>query len=506
MKRVEYFYFGLIVLMGYFILFSVPLSSVLPGNSLFNLIVTWICAFIGHQLISKFTGLPGLVGSLSVGILLGNLLPAPALKDSILPLIIDPQISSTIRLLCFAVIMLRAGLGMYSIEKLFRNSSWRVMVLLIFLPNIIEATCISVLSKFILRLDWIWSWILGFGLAAISPAVLVPLMLDLQLKGYGEEKGIGTMLIASSSFDDILSVAVFTILLGFVPFASVENSLALEVSRPFIELFSGFLLSFLIPIMGWIFVFRAELISIHHSIFLLSVSSLYMLLGRLVGYQAAGVIGVLGGGWLYQNPLVLSKFARKLKLSTNEYLYEVDDSLLTDIQRQLKTLWDVLGYPLLFSLIGTSIVFRESKVSEKFNDFDQDIGQIYGILALVILTSLLIRCLVAFACSFAHEFKLRERVFIAVAWIPKATVQAALASVPLDLMISALNSGSVSAENQDFKRQVLQARIVLIGCVLAVLISAPLGSALITLLGPRFLERKREEEVVELDEHKNDSF
>ncbi|KAM9414346.1 sodium/hydrogen exchanger 9B2-like [Pholidichthys leucotaenia] len=52
----------------------------------------------------------------------------------------------------------------------------------------VEACVVALVSHFLLGLPWVWGFILGFVLAAVSPAVVVPSMLLLQREGYGVEK------------------------------------------------------------------------------------------------------------------------------------------------------------------------------------------------------------------------------------------------------------------------------------------------------------------------------
>ncbi len=85
---------------------------------------------------------------------------------------------------------------------------------LAFSPCLAETLTVAVASHFILNFPWLWGLILGFLMSAVSPAVVVPCLLQLQEKGYGVSKGIPTLVIAAASVDDVLAISGFTILLG----------------------------------------------------------------------------------------------------------------------------------------------------------------------------------------------------------------------------------------------------------------------------------------------------
>ena len=85
---------------------------------------------------------------------------------------------------------------------------------LAFTPCLVETVVVAITSHFLLGLPWLWGFMLGFVLSAVSPAVVVPCLLQLQERGLGVDKGIPTLVITAASVDDVLAISGFTILLG----------------------------------------------------------------------------------------------------------------------------------------------------------------------------------------------------------------------------------------------------------------------------------------------------
>lgn len=87
---------------------------------------------------------------------------------------------------------------------------------LAFVPCLVETAVVGLASHFLMGLPWLWSFLLGFVLAAVSPAVVVPCLLEIQTLGYGVSKGVPTLVIAAASLDDVLAISGFSILLGII--------------------------------------------------------------------------------------------------------------------------------------------------------------------------------------------------------------------------------------------------------------------------------------------------
>ncbi len=82
------------------------------------------------------------------------------------------------------------------------------------MPCIAEACTVGIVAHFLLGFPWLWGFMLGFVLGAVTPAVIVPTLMSLQERGYGTAKGVPTLVIAAASADDVLAISAFGVLLG----------------------------------------------------------------------------------------------------------------------------------------------------------------------------------------------------------------------------------------------------------------------------------------------------
>ncbi|XP_073731772.1 sodium/hydrogen exchanger 9B2 isoform X2 [Misgurnus anguillicaudatus] len=378
-----------------------------PGQNLFGLVVLFLSAVCGGKLISVFTfpntpPVPALLGMLLAGVVLRNV---PYVTDSVY---IDQNWSSALRNVALAVILTRAGLG---INGSALHHLKAVCVRVAVGPCVVEACTVAVVGHFLLELPWIWSFLLGFVLAAVSPAVVVPSMLLLQTQGYGVQKGIPTLLMAAGSFDDILAITGFTTCLGI---AFGTGSTWMNIGKGVLEVVGGILAG---GILGILLYFipstnQADVVLLR-SCLLMGLSVFSVFAGHAVGLAGAGglctlVLAFISGlGWAEQKAPVAAVVSR---------------------------FWDVCQ-PLLFGLIGAEI----------------------NISSLSAYT---------------------EKIFISLAWMPKATVQAAIGSMALD---TAHSTGDEQLQYYGME--------VLTVAVLAILITAPMGALIIGFTGPKLLQK-----------------
>ena len=158
--------------------------------------------------------LPGLVGMLLLGVVIG-----PFALDWIHPALLTA--STDLRVIALIVILLRAGFEL-SRETLHRVGG-RVL-LLSALPAILEGAAITVLGPWLLGLSYLHSAILGAVLGAVSPAVVVPMMIGFIERNMGTAKAIPTMVLAASAIDDAFVIVVYSVLVGTI--AGHQTSLA----------------------------------------------------------------------------------------------------------------------------------------------------------------------------------------------------------------------------------------------------------------------------------------
>ncbi|XP_069956848.1 sodium/hydrogen exchanger 9B2 isoform X1 [Cherax quadricarinatus] len=420
------------------ILVAITGELALPGGNFFNLLVLYVVALVAGFM-ANFIGLPPLLGSLVVGILFSSVPVINVVGHNI-----DTYWSSALRNIALVIILIRAGLGLdpVALKKLSCT-----VIRLAFLPCLIEATTMGIVSTFFLGLPWSWGFMLGFIVAAVSPAVVVPSLLKLSEQGYGVDQGIPTLIIAAASIDDVLAITGFSVLLGLT-FA--EGSLIWTILKGPVEILLGIIYGIFFGLLCWFVPYKEKRNrAVYKFIIVFCLGALGMFGSHKVGLESSGPIAVLafafvaGLGW-----------RRPGKEDPDVGVY-------------YRFVWKIFQ-PMLFALIGTEIDVAA---------IDPDtIG--WGLLAVVI--SLSFRILTSFVVVMGAAFTIWERLFIAIAWLPKATVQAAIGSQALDYV--RLHNG----EDEDIIRG---EKIVTIA-VMVILVTAPLGAAAIKLTGPRFLAKK----------------
>ncbi|CAL1260985.1 unnamed protein product [Larinioides sclopetarius] len=354
---------------------------------------------------------------LIVGFLFRNLPFIPYYQD------ISIIWATALRAAAFVVILLKAGLGLDA-EKL--KSLRRIVFQLAFSPCIVETIVLGVSSHFLLNLPWAWAIMLGFVISAVSPAVVVPGLLSLQERSFGIRKGIPTLVIAAASVDDILAITGFTIMLSIS--LSAGDSLWVTILKGFLEPIGGLLYGVLFGSLFWLIPDSTSS----------SVGFAGMFLSKRLGVAGLGPMACL----------VLA-FVASLG-------WKKDPQHLEQIERIIGVMWIILQ-PFLFSLIGAEVSV-------------QNLQSNLGSTVLALLIGFTFRIITAAFASYGGGFNLKERLFIAVAWFPKATVQ------------------------------------ILTGAVLSIIMTAPIGAALIALLGPLLLsqDKPEQEDATEMDTTKNE--
>ncbi|KAM6960303.1 sodium/hydrogen exchanger 9B2 [Tautogolabrus adspersus] len=421
------------------VVWSITGSQCLPGGNLFGIVILFICSVLGGKLVGMIQlptlpPFPPLLGMLLAGLLLRNV---PYITEAVF---IDTHWSSALRNIALSIILTRAGLGLNP-SALSRLKA--VCVRLAVGPCMVEACTIAIVSHFLLGLPWVWGFILGFVLAAVSPAVVVPSMLLLQKEGYGVEKGIPTLLMAAGSFDDILAITGFSTCLGI---AFSTGATWMNILKGLLEVVGGVIAGLILGVFLCVFPSKdQEDLVLRRTLILLGLSIFSVFFSHVVGFAGAGglctlVLAFLAAlGWKSDKAPVAAMVGRS---------------------------WD-LFQPLLFGLIGAEITIAELNPST------------VGLGLACIAIGLVIRLLVTFLLVHFGGFTLKEKLFISVAWLPKATVQAAIGSKALDM-----------ARDKEDDTLIKFGLDVLTLAVLAILTTAPIGALGIGLAGPRLLARQ----------------
>lgn len=356
--------------------------------------------------------LPPLFGMLLAGILLGpsclNLL-----SDSMLSL------SAELRQLALVIILLRAGLSL-NIQDL--RKVGRPAILMCFLPACFEIIAIIIIAPMLFGISTTEAALLGSVLAAVSPAVIVPKMLKLMDAGYGTEKSIPQLILAGASVDDVFVIVLFSI---FTSLAIDGTFSAMSLTQIPCSIILGILAGM---IAGLLMHQLLQMISSHSLkvLLLLSAALLLTVLETLLKGRLAlsGLLAVMSMG------IIIQKKEKKVQ----------------DLSKSFSSLWSG-GEILLFVLVGAAV---------KLNYAVSAGWQAFGLIFIV----LMIRMLGVFCCLLKTNLNKNEKLFCMLAYTPKATVQAAIGSIPLSIGLAC-------------------GELILTIAVLAILITAPLGAFMI---------------------------
>ena len=368
--------------------------------------------------------LPPLLGMLIVGIVLGPY-ALNWLDDSLL------SISADLRQIALIIILTRAGLNL-NISDL--KKVGRPAILMCFLPACFEILGMLVLAPPLLHISYLDAAIIGAVVGAVSPAVIVPKMLRLMEEGYGTKKSIPQLILAGASVDDVFVIVLFSSFTGLAKGESLSPWRFAEIP---ISILLGVLLG---AALGLALAFFFQKVHVRDSVKVLLLLSFSFLLVALEDalegiVPISGLIAVMSLGIALQRKRDI--VARRLSLKFSK-------------------LW-VAAELLLFVLVGATV--------------DLHYAYAAGLSTVVLIFGvLLFRMAGVWVCLFKTKLLFKERLFCVLAYMPKATVQAAIGSVPLSMGLSCGN-------------------IVLTVAVLAILITAPLGAFLIDLTYKKLLSR-----------------
>ena len=376
----------------------------------------------------EFIKFPSLIGMIIVGMLIGpsflNIIPKVTL-----------QISPYIKDIALVTVLFIGGLGI-SLNQM--KQIGRPAVLLSIVPATLEGLTIAILSMLFLNFTFIQGAILGFIIAAVSPAVLVPSMVDLINRKIGQDKAIPQMLLVGASADDTVAITLFTTFIGI--YMSGVNG-------------ENFSLSY-------------KLMSIPVIIFL------SIFIGWILALLTKGLLKNIKFNWL--RVCISLMICLMIKFIENAFHLEMFNSLLTimiygfflrtylkdlakTIQDGINVIWKY-GKLYLFTFVGMAI-----------NPYL--VGKYLWIGIIMLAISLTIRSIGVLISLIGTNLTLKERLFCVIAYLPKATVQSAKAGIPLQM-------GIIGGE-------IMQAI-----AVLSVLITAPIGAIGIKVTSTKLLNEE----------------
>ena len=381
-------------------------------------------------LIAEKLKLPSLIGMMIVGMLIGpsylNLVPQGTL-----------EISSTIKDVALVTVLFIGGLGI-SLEQI--KQIGRPAVLLSVVPATLEGFVIAFLSMKFLGFTFIQGAILGFIIAAVSPAVLIPSMISLIDRKVGQDKAIPQMLLVGASADDTIAITLFTTFLGVY----LQNQKGESIS----------IVSQLISIP--ISIFASILVA-----FLLFKISEFALRKVKNDYIKVVVVFIISLMMRYVEKTTHTQYFNSL-LAVMIYGFFIRNYMKESAQfilDKMNNIWKY-GKLYLFSFVGMAI--NPTLVGE------------YIYVGLFMLTiSLSFRSVGVLLALTGTNLNLKERIFCVIAYLPKATVQSAKSSIPLQMGVAG--------------GDVMQAI-----AILSVLVTAPLGAIGIKLTSDKLLNRKED--------------
>lgn len=376
---------------------------------------------VGASELFKKIRLPGLLGMLFLGVLTG-----PYMLNWIEPETLN--ISGDLRKIALIIILLRAGMG---IRKEDLKEVGQTALKLSTIPGIFEGLTIALLSTKLFGFSFIEGGILGFIVAAVSPAVIVPHMLEFLEKRIGTNKKIPTLILASASIDDVFAITLFTTFLGL--YAGTNVSLGIQILSIPLSIILGIVLGLIVGVL------------------------MLQLFKRYKVRDTKKVLLVLGGAILLT--LVETSLKSKIEIASllgvmaiGYIILEKKSDLAEILAKKYNKIW-VLAEIILFVLVGAEVninVALEAGFKGIIIIFIGIIGRSIG----VIISTL------------GSNLNWKERLFCIIAYTPKATVQAAIGAIPLSMGIA---SGDV----------------ILAIAVLSIIIMAPLGA-----IGIKFSAKK----------------
>lgn len=383
-------------------------------------------------------GLPRIIGMLLTGILIGPYV-LNWLDDSIL------SISSDLRQMALIIILIKAGLSL-DLSDLKRVG--RPAVMMACVPASCEILAFFLLAPHILGINRIEAAVMGAVLGAVSPAVVVPRMVQLMEEKRGTGQGIPQMILAGASCDDIYVIVLFSTFVGMAQGGSANMMDFVNIP---ISIALGVALGAAVGLLLHLFLETAY----RHGCYVRNSTKVILILGLsflLIAVETwlKGIVSVSG-------LLAVMSMACVLKIKSSE-------KVTKRLSAKFGKLW-IAAEAILFVLVGAAVDIRCA-------------AQAGAAAVLMIALALVFRAVGVSLCMLGTRLNRKERLFCVIAYLPKATVQAAIGSVPLSMGLPC-------------------GQLVLSVAVLAILITAPLGAIGIDRTAGRLLMQENSSDIAE---------
>ncbi|WP_066128516.1 cation:proton antiporter domain-containing protein [Gemelliphila asaccharolytica] len=396
-----------------------------------SLSIIFIFGYLFGEIFKKIK-LPKIIGMIICGIIFGSCV-LNVFDNKIL------TISEDLRKIALVIILLKAGLSL-DINNLKKVS--RPALLLSFVPASFEILGYYIFAPMFLHITKIEALLMGAVLSAVSPAVVVPRMINYMENKWGTKKAIPEMIMSGASFDDIFVIVLFTTFLNIIQGGELvfKNFINIPIS-----IISGIIIGFIFGNLLYQYFeksfkkIQTEVNTIKVMI-ILGVSLFLISLEEILKnkFAISGLIAIVSMGIV-------------LKIKTNE-------KVVNKLSEKFGKIW-IFGEIILFVLVGSAVDIRYTLE-----------GGIASVL--LIFIALFIRSLGVVFCLCKTNLLFKEKIFCVISYLPKATVQAAISSVPLSMGLSC-------------------GKIILSVAVMSILITAPLGAILMDFSYKKLLQKEK---------------
>lgn len=373
-----------------------------------------------------FIKLPRLISYLIIGILM-----SPSVFSLITPEM--DAISSILRQIALVIILTRSGL---SLDIGVLKSIGRPAILLAFVPATFEIVGIMIFGPMILGLSYVEALLLGSVLAAVSPAVVVPRMIKFQDEGYSRDKHLPELVMAGASCDDIYVILLFYVFKSIVSSGTFQF---LDVVMLPVGIVIGIASGLVFGIIFLLITKWLKLNDVLGMALMLGLSFLLLFIENILKpyVSLSALLGIIAMAML---------------------VFVKNKGFAGEIKKGYNSMWVVFEM-LLFALVGAKV-----DLSYAFS--------INGLLCIAVLfVGLAFRSLGTFLSILGKGYTWKEKWFVIISYLPKATVQASIGAIALS---EGLSCGTV----------------ILTAAIISILITAPLGSVLIDKLTPKLLEKQ----------------
>lgn len=374
--------------------------------------------------------LPRILGMLATGIILG-----PCVLDLLDGAILS--VSSQLRQIALIIILIKAGLSL-NISDL--KKIGRPALLMAFLPACFEVTGYTLLAPKLLGITRVEAALMGSVLAAVSPAVVVPKMVKLMDEGYGTDKGIPQLILAGASLDDVFVIVLFTTFTGLAQGGSVS-------ALSFVQIPMSIVIGIAVGAVFGLALSAFFEFCFQNDRYIRNSTKSVIVLG--LSFLLVSMEEWLKGTVPMSGLLAVMSMALMIKM-------KCVPSVSSRLSQKFAKLW-IAAEVVLFVLVGAAV------------DISYASSAGLGVIAMIFL-ALAFRVVGVFFCMLGTSLEKKERLFCMIAYLPKATVQAAIGSVPLSLGLPCGN-------------------LILTVAVAAIIITAPLGAFGMDMTYKRFLKK-----------------